>query len=108
MLSPISRDKHAHGNNMSHSSQLSLFSLPAELPYFAVARDDWELLLLRARQLGADTITARVPWAWHALAPGSFDFEGATDERRDLASFVRLCGQLGLDVLLDPGPRHDT
>jgi hypothetical protein len=93
---------------MSQSSQLSHFSLPAELPYFAIARDDWELLLLRARQLGADTIAAHVPWAWHALAPDTFDFDGATDERRDLAGFVRQCDRFGLRVLLDPGPRHDT
>ncbi|HEU5099371.1 MAG TPA: beta-galactosidase [Roseiflexaceae bacterium] len=92
---------------MIESSQLRHMSLPAELPYFAVARDDWELLLLRARQLGANTIAAPVPWAWHALAPERFDFDGATDERRDLLGFVRQCGRFGLQVLLDPGPRHD-
>jgi len=92
---------------MIDSRQLSHTPLPAELPYFAVPRDDWDLLLLRARQLGAETIAARVPWAWHAFAPGEFDFDGATDERRDLVGFVRQCGRLGLHILLDPGPRHD-
>jgi hypothetical protein len=91
---------------MTESSQLSRTPPPVELRYFAARRDDWELLLLRARQLGADTIAARVPWAWHAPTPGALDFHGATDGRRDLVGFVRLCERLGLHVLLDPGPLH--
>ena len=93
---------------MTESSQLSLAPLLVELRYFAAARDDWELLLLRARQLGTGTIAARVPWAWHAPTERAFDLAGATDERRDLIGFVRLCGRLGLQVLLHPGPLHST
>src|SRR5262249_44466847 len=91
--------------HMIESRQLS-HTPPVELRYFAAPRDDWELLLLRARQLGADTIASRVPWAWHAPAPDVLDFDGATDKRRDLVGFVRLCSRLGLRVLLDPGPIH--
>src|SRR5215207_9304467 len=107
MLSPTAHESRAYRGNLIDSHQLSHTPLPAELTYFAVPRDDWDLLLLRARQLGAETIAARVPWAWHAFAPGEFDFDGATDERRDLVGFVRQCGRLGLHILLDPGPRHD-
>jgi glycosyl hydrolase family 35 len=91
---------------MTESSQLSYAPLLAELRYFAAPRDDWELLLLRARQLGVGTIAARVPWAWHVPTPGAFDLGGATDERCDLVGFVRLCSRLGLHVLLHPGPLH--
>ncbi|HWQ14475.1 MAG TPA: beta-galactosidase, partial [Roseiflexaceae bacterium] len=78
--------------------------LAAEVPYFRVPRDDWELVLARARQLGANTICARVPWAWHEPRRGEVDLEGITDLRRDLPGFVRLCGRLGLRVILRPGP----
>ncbi|MEP7190688.1 MAG: beta-galactosidase [Roseiflexaceae bacterium] len=91
---------------MTESSQLSHASPLVELRYFAALRDEWELLLLRARQLGVRTIVARVPCAWHALTENTFDFEGTTDQRRDLVGFVRLCGRFGLHVLLHPGPLH--
>jgi Glycosyl hydrolases family 35 len=91
---------------MTASSQLSYAPLLVELRYFAAPRDDWELLLLRARQLGVGTIAARVPWAWHAPTDRVFDLDGTTDERRDLVGFVHLCGRLGMQVLLHPGPIH--
>ena len=91
---------------MTESGQLSPRPPTVELRYFAARRDDWELLLLRACQIGAGTIAARVPWAWHAPTPGTLDFDGATDDRRDLVGFVQLCGRMGLPVLLDPGPLH--
>src|SRR5262245_19178015 len=91
--------------HMTESSQLS-HTPPVELRYFAAPWDAWELLLLRARQLGTDPIASRVPWAWHAPAPDVLDFDGATDRRCDLVGFVRLCSRLGLRVLLDPGPIH--
>jgi hypothetical protein len=92
---------------MTESSQPSHTPPLVEIRYFAAPRDDWELLLLRARQLGADTVVARVPWGWHATTERTVDLAGATDERRDLVGFVRLCGQFGLRVLLNPGPVHD-
>jgi hypothetical protein len=106
MLSPELHGDQPHWSHMTDSSQQSRTPLPVELRYFAAPRDDWELLLLRARQVGADTIAARVPWAWHAPTSTTFDFAGATDEQRDLIGFVRLCGRLGLHILLDPGPLH--
>src|SRR4051794_30201302 len=93
-------------SHMTESSQPSHEPLLVEIRYFAVARDDWDLLLLRARQLGASTIAARVPWAWHAPAPDVLDLDGTTDARRDLIGFVRLCGRLGLQVRLHPGSLH--
>src|SRR5690349_21404467 len=91
---------------MIELGQPSHATLLVEVRYFAARRDDWELLLLRAHQLGAGTVAARVPWAWHALGEHTIDLDGATDQRRDLIGFVRLCGQLGLRVLLHPGPLH--
>jgi hypothetical protein len=82
--------------------------LSAEAPYFRIPRDDWELMLARARQLGANTVATYVPWCWHEPRPGELDLEGRTDPRRDLAGFVRLCARLGLRVILKPGPFVDA
>lgn len=82
--------------------------LAAELHYFRAPRDDWELLLVRMRQLGARVISTDVPWNWHAPDATTIDFGGSTDARRDLVGFVRLCGQLGFAVILNPAPTGDT
>jgi beta-galactosidase len=82
--------------------------LSAEVHYFRVPRDDWELLLVRMRQMGANTISTYVPWAWHAPEPDVLDLAGDSHPQRDVAGFVRLCGQLGLRVILKPGPFVDA
>jgi hypothetical protein len=89
----------AHTTNFSDQPLLS-----AEVHYFRVPRDDWELQIVRMRQLGANTISTYVPWAWHAPQPGIFDLEGAGHPQRDLVGFVGLCRQLGMRVILKPGP----
>ncbi|MEN9934426.1 MAG: hypothetical protein RLZZ387_1005 [Chloroflexota bacterium] len=82
--------------------------LSAEVHYFRLPRDDWELMLVRARQIGANTVSTYVPWSWHEPRPGALDLEGHTDPCRDLVGFVRLCGRLGLRVILKPGPFVDA
>jgi hypothetical protein len=82
--------------------------LSAEIHYFRVPRDDWELQIARMRQLGANTIATYVPWAWHAPQPDILDLEGRSHPQRDLVGFVRLCGRLGLRVILKPGPFVDA
>jgi hypothetical protein len=90
---------------MGYSTDLSNQPLlSAEVHYFRVPPDDWELLLARMRQLGANTISTYVPWAWHEAQPGALDLEGRSHPQRDLVGFVQLCGRLGLRVILKPGP----
>ncbi len=43
-------------------------------------------------------------WHFHELEPGRFDFQGATDPRRDLVGFIELVGSMGLWLVLRPGP----
>jgi Glycosyl hydrolases family 35 len=79
-----------------------------ELHYFRVPRDLWELYLLRAGQLGVDTISTYIPWFWHEPEPGTFDLSGATDERRDLQGFVDLIQGYGYGFIAKPGPFIDA
>jgi hypothetical protein len=74
--------------------------LAAEIAYVRYPRDEWELLLARMRQLGANTLAVEVPWAWHAVSPDMLDLDGRSNPQRDLLGFVWLCGELGLRVLL--------
>ena len=75
------------GHRMDFSEQPLL---SAEIHYFRVPRDDWELQIARMRQLGANTIATYVPWAWHAPQPNILDLEGSSHPQRDLVGFVRL------------------
>lgn len=49
---------------------------------------------------GGDALQFYVPWNAHEVAPGSFKWEGWSD----VEAFIRLAGELGLLVLLRPGP----
>lgn len=82
--------------------------LSAELHYFRSPSDDWLLLLVRLRQMGANTVSTYVPWCWHEPQPGTFDFTGVTDPQRNLVRFVHLCNSLGLRLILKPGPFVDA
>lgn len=70
------------------------------LHYFRVHPDLWEDRLTRLRALGANTVDTYVPWNFHETAPGKADFTGG----RDLGRFLRIAQDLGLDVIVRPGP----
>ncbi len=68
--------------------------------YARVPRDYWRQRLEMARAMGLNTVTTYVFWNLNEPRPGQFDFSG----RRDVAAFVRLAGELGLHVIVRPGP----
>ncbi|SOB78757.1 glycoside hydrolase family 35 protein [Streptomyces sp. 1331.2] len=68
--------------------------------YFRVHPGLWEDRLRRVRALGVNTVDTYVPWNFHELPGGRADFTGW----RDVGRFVRLAGELGMDVILRPGP----
>lgn len=82
--------------------------LSAELHYCRTPAENWLLMLVRLRQMGANTVSTYAPWCWHEPQPGVFDFTGATDPQRNLLRFVRLCAALGLRLILKPGPFVDA
>lgn len=68
--------------------------------YFRIHPELWEDRLRRVRALGVNTVDTYVPWNFHELPDGEVDFTGW----RDVGRFTRLAGELGLDVILRPGP----
>ena len=80
----------------------------AEYPYYRAAATAWKQNLTALRALGADAITAYVPWRLHEIGDvdGTFayDFDGHSHPQRNLMGFVDLAAEAGLLVMLKPGP----
>ncbi len=68
--------------------------------YFRVPKDLWRDRLIKAKRAGLNCIDTYVAWNVHEPREGEWDLEG----QADVAEFVRLCGELGLYVILRPGP----
>ncbi|KKL84597.1 hypothetical protein LCGC14_1963150, partial [marine sediment metagenome] len=68
--------------------------------YFRVPRELWRDRLLKAKRAGLNCVQTYVAWNVHEVAPGEWDFSG----ERDLREFILQAGELGLYVILRPGP----
>lgn len=74
--------------------------LAGALHYFRVHPDQWEDRLRRLAAMGANTVDTYVAWNFHERVEGEPRFDGW----RDLEAFIRLAGDMGLDVYLRPSP----
>ena len=88
-------------NFLIDGQRAQLFS--GELHYFRIPRPYWADRLAKAKALGLNTICTYMPWNLHEPIPGQFDFHG-DGGMLDVAAFVKLAGEMGLWVLLRPGP----
>jgi len=80
----------------------------AEIHYFRVPRERWELMVLRARQSGANAVSSYIPWIHHEPVDGTVDLTGTTLAERDLVGFVEVCAAAGLGFIAKPGPFVDS
>ena len=69
---------------------------PARIP-----REYWRQRIQMARAMGCNTIAVYIFWNYHESAPGIFDFKTGN---HDIASFIKICQEEGLWVMLRPGP----
>lgn len=85
------------------------FLYGGEMQYFRVRDPQWDVArthalwaqgLDRMQAAGMNFITTYIPWDFHEVQPGVFDFSGV----RDLGHFLDLCYQRGLHVQVKPGP----
>jgi beta-galactosidase len=68
--------------------------------YPRVPRQYWRDRLKKARAMGLNTIETYAFWNLHEPSPGVFDFSG----NNDIATFVRMAQEEGLNVIVRPGP----
>ncbi len=74
--------------------------LAGSIHYFRVHPDQWEDRLRRLAAMGANTVDTYVAWNFHERAEGDVRFDGW----RDVERFIRLAGEVGLDVFVRPSP----
>ncbi len=80
------------------------FVQAVEFPYYLYPRPLWDRELVWLKNIGVRTVEFSIPWNWHQLAPGDFDFTGRTSGRRDLQGLVKLLHRLGLRAWVRPLP----
>ena len=74
--------------------------ISGSIHYPRVPREYWRDRLRKARAMGLNTVETYVFWNLHEPKPGQFDFSGELD----VAAFIRMAQEEGLNVLLRPGP----
>lgn len=80
------------------------YVLAVDYPYYRCPRPLWEPELVALKRLGGRTVAFAIPWNWHQLPAGGFDFTGSTNPRRDVAGLIRLLRRLGLRAWVRPWP----
>jgi beta-galactosidase len=71
-----------------------------EMHYCRYPRRYWRDELQKMKACGVDVVSTYIFWNHHEEEEGVFDWSGD----RDLRSFVELCGQIGLYVIVRVGP----
>lgn len=68
--------------------------------YFRIPQEYWEDRLLKLKAAGLNTVETYVPWNFHEPKKGQFNFEGMLD----IEKYIKLAQDLGLYVIVRPGP----
>lgn len=76
----------------------------AEFHYYRTPKDQWEHRLGLLKAAGFNAVASYIPWLWHEIEEGKFDFDGHTDPKRDLEGFLDLAAKMGFLILPRPGP----
>ncbi|XP_053186993.1 beta-galactosidase-1-like protein 2 [Scomber japonicus] len=89
----------------ANSSQFTLEGEPfrivgGSIHYFRVPRAYWRDRLMKMKACGINTLTTYVPWSLHQPERGVFNFH----TQLDLVAYINLAAELGLWVILRPGP----
>ncbi|XP_019655017.1 beta-galactosidase isoform X2 [Ailuropoda melanoleuca] len=74
--------------------------ISGSIHYFRVPRFYWKDRLLKMKMAGLNAIQSYVPWNFHEPQPGQYQFSG----EHDVEYFIKLAHELGLLVILRPGP----
>uniref|UniRef100_A0AAQ6AQ26 Beta-galactosidase n=1 Tax=Amphiprion ocellaris TaxID=80972 RepID=A0AAQ6AQ26_AMPOC len=89
----------------ANTSQFTLEGEPfhilgGSIHYFRVPRAYWRDRLVKMKACGINTLTTYVPWSLHQPERKGFNFH----TQLDLEAYINLAAELGLWVILRPGP----
>ena len=74
--------------------------LSGAMHYFRIPRAYWHDRLLKLKECGMNTVETYTCWNLHEPREGEFDFSG----NLDLGAFITEAENLGLNVIVRPGP----
>lgn len=74
--------------------------LSGAMHYFRVIPEYWEDRLSKLKAMGLNTVETYIAWNLHERKKAEFNF----DPPYDFTAFVKKAGELGLNVILRPGP----
>ncbi|XP_074546450.1 beta-galactosidase [Halichoeres trimaculatus] len=74
--------------------------ISGSIHYSRIPRVYWKDRLLKMYMAGLNAIQIYIPWNYHEEAPGHYNFSGD----RDVEYFLQLAHDIGLLVILRPGP----
>lgn len=74
--------------------------LSGAMHYFRIPREYWHDRLLKLKECGFNTVETYTAWNLHEPREGEFDFSG----NLDIAKYLETAQELGLNVILRPGP----
>lgn len=80
------------------------FLYGGEIHYFRIPISHWRERLNQAQALGITVISTYIPWIWHEIIPGHYDFTGQSHPQRNLVQFMQLARDMGFLVFVRPGP----
>ena len=101
-----------HTSRVTNTGGIPVFAVDGK-PFFVYAaaffyertpRSEWRADLAAYKRLGINTIDLYLMWNWHEPAQGVLDFTGTTNDRRDLHALFAIVHDLGLKVIVRPGP----
>ena len=68
--------------------------------YFRIVPKYWKDRLYKLKQCGFNTVETVIPWSLHEPREGEYNFSGICD----IEKYIGLASELGLYVILRPGP----
>ncbi len=90
--------KYDDGSLMLDAQRIWLVS--GSVHYFRIPSGLWRDRLTKAKRAGLNCISTFIPWNYHEPAEGLWELS----DHKDVSAFVRLAGELGLYVIIKPGP----
>ncbi|HPP11645.1 MAG TPA: beta-galactosidase, partial [bacterium] len=91
-------------NGLLQYGELKIPLVSGEFHYWRVLRENWSTIADRIKEMGLEVVATYIPWNYHELSPGKYDFTGKTSPQRDLAGFLDLMKEKELFVIVRPGP----